>query len=237
MEYNIDNDIRQIRRELIALADFSYAAFQARLIPDVPADKIIGVRTPALRKYTQRIKHTHFADSFLSTLPHEYYDENNLHGFLLEDIKNPDVLIEELDRFLPHIDNWATCDSVRPQIIKKYPEKFLPKIYEWMASDHTYTVRYAIGLLNSFYLDTEYADEAMEAVSKKCCDRYYVNMMIAWFFSTALTKDYNAAIKYLEDRRLTPWVHNKTIQKANDSLQILTAKKEYLSSLKIALTD
>ncbi len=202
--------------ELFKLQDLKYRDFHAKLMPTIDKEKIIGVRVPELRKLAKRIRGTEAANEFLKKLPHKYYEEDNLHAFLVEQIKDFDEALSETERFLPYIDNWATCDMFYPKVFKKYPERLMPKIKEWIKSDRTYTVRYAIGLL----MRMDFREEHMEMVSRVRSDEYYVNMMIAWYFATALAFNCEEAIKYIEEKRLDAWVHNKTIQKAIESYRI-----------------
>ena len=222
-----------IQHELFQMQDPDYKAFHSRLIPTVNPDLIIGVRTPVLRKFAKAIKNTPEANSFLNTLPHKYYEENNLHAFLIEEIKDFDEALFKTDKFLPYIDNWATCDMFLPKVFRKNTDKLTDKIYEWMNSNETYTLRYAIGLLLSLYLDDKFKCEYADAVAKIRHDEYYVNMMIAWYFSTALSKQYECILPYLLDGKLPVWVHNKTIQKAIESKRIDKDIKAYLKTLKI----
>lgn len=202
-------------------------------MPTVSPDRIIGIRVPVLRKFAK----TFFADArkeaFLSSLPHKYYEENNLHAFLIEQEKDFDRALELTGNFLPYIDNWATCDMFRPPVFKKHPDRLVPEIMKWIKSDKTYTVRFAIGLLLSFYLDKNFRPEYIETVSKIRSDEYYINMMVAWYFQAALVKQYACAIPYIEGRRLPRWVHNKAIRKCCESLRIDKNTKDYLKTLKI----
>lgn len=222
-----------ITEELFKMQDKEYKAFHAKLIPNVNPDFIIGVRTPHLRKFSNKINKTQDAATFLKFLPHTYYEENNLHAFLIEKINDFDSAIYETERFLPFVDNWATCDMFRPKIFKKCPCELLKKINEWIASEKIYTVRYAIGLMLSFYLDDEFSENYLKLVANVKSDEYYVNMMIAWFFATALAKQYDAAIEYITSYKLSPWVHNKTIQKAVESNRTDKEVKAFLKTFKI----
>lgn len=218
-----------MKEKLLELQDLKYRDFHAKLMPTVDKEKIIGVRVPDLRKLAKSLYGTDAAEKFLEKLPHEYYEENNLHAFLVEGIKDFDEAIYETERFLPYIDNWATCDMFYPKVFKKCPEKLMPKINEWIKSDKTYIVRYAIGLL----MRMDFKCEHMEAVAAVKSEEYYVKMMIAWYFATALCKNYDAAIKYLEERRLDVWVHNKTIQKAIESYRVDKDIKKVLKDMKV----
>lgn len=219
-----------IIKRLFELSDTDYKAFNSKLMPTVNPDTVIGVRTPALRKLAKEVYGK--ADDFMATLPHKYYEEYNLHGFMIEKINDYDKCIDALNKFLPYVDNWATCDCVTPKVLKKYPERLLKQIDVWLTSGHTYTIRYAIKLLMSFYLDENFDACYLDKVSKVKSQEYYVNMMIAWYFATALAKQYDAALSYIENNLLDAWVHNKTIQKAIESFRITNEQKMYLKKLK-----
>lgn len=222
----------RIKKELFSMQDLKYKEFHEKLIPGVAPDTIIGVRTPDLRKFARTIKNEAYADDFLAKLPHIYYEENNLHGFLIEQIRDYDRCICELNRFLPYIDNWATCDCIRPKCFGKNTDRLCAEIDRWLLASHTYTVRFGIGMLMSFYLDEKFDVRFLERVSGIESSEYYINMMIAWYFATALAKQWNAAIAYIEENRLPLWVHNKTIQKSVESYRITGEQKQYLKSLK-----
>lgn len=221
-----------IQQELFALQDTGYRDFHARLIPTVPKESIIGVRTPALRKLAKAFAKTPEAEAFLLDLPHTYYEENNLHAFLLETRRDYAQLIEELNRFLPYVDNWATCDMMSPKLFKKHLPELYQQIPLWLQSQDVYTVRFAIGMLMQHYLDEAFLPEYPAVVAAVQSEEYYINMMIAWYFSTALAKQYDAVLPYLLQHRLSPWVHNKTIQKAVESNRIPKETKQYLRTLK-----
>ncbi|MCR5778519.1 MAG: DNA alkylation repair protein [Lachnospiraceae bacterium] len=226
--------IDEIRDELFSLQDIKYRDFQAKLIPTVSADSVIGVRTPELRKLAKKeLKKDNIGD-FLDTLPHEYFDEKQLHAFVISEIKDYDECIKRLEKFLPYIDNWATCDQLSPKVFKKHKSKLLSKIREWIASKKTYTVRFAIGMLMQHYLDEDFDIEYPEMVSKVRSEEYYVNMMIAWYFATALAKQYEVVLPFIEGKRLSDWTHNKVIQKSIESYRISSEQKEYLKKLKVA---
>ena len=224
--------ITNVQTRLFELQDLKYRDFHAKLMPTVNKEKIIGVRTPALRVFAKKYGKTDEAKEYLQILPHQYYEENNLHGLLIEQIKDYDTCLEELERFLPYIDNWATCDIPRPKCFAKHKTELLPVIKEWIASGNTYTIRYGIGTLMSFYLDEDFKPEYIELVASVQSEEYYVNMMIAWYLATALAKQWDATIPYLEERKLSPWVHRKTIQKAVDSYRITDEQKVYLKTLR-----
>ncbi|MGP1430853.1 MAG: DNA alkylation repair protein [Treponema sp.] len=224
-----------LQARLFAMQDSAYKDFNKKLIPTVDEKTMIGIRTPVLKQFAKTLFKTEpdLVTAFLGALPHQYFEENNLHAFLIENIKDFDTALAETERFLPFIDNWATCDSFAPPLFKKHPDEMYQKILEWIRSPHTYTVRYAIGLLLSNYLDSQFTPAALELVAGVHSEEYYVNMMIAWYFSFALIKQYDAAIPYIIDRKLAPFTHNKTIQKAIESRRIPAATKDYLRTLKI----
>lgn len=229
----MSNERDYIQQRLFDLQDLEYRAFHSKLMPTVDSSKIIGVRTPALRKLAKELAKTQEAEPFLQTLPHEYYEENNLHAFLVEGIKDYDECIASVNAFLPYVDNWATCDMMSPKCFKNHLAELLDSIKRWIASDWTYTIRFGIGMLMKFYLDDEFDMAYPEIVAGVSSEEYYVNMMIAWYFATALAKQYDAVLPFIEERRLGMWTHNKAIQKAVESYRITKEQKEYLKSLKI----
>ena len=222
-----------IRETLFSLRDEKFAAFQARLIPNVAPERIIGVRTPALRKLAKTLRGSGEAEEFLKALPHDFFEENNLHAFLLCEMKDFDACVQAVEDFLPYVDNWATCDQMSPVVFHKNKQALLPYIRCWIASERCYTRRFGTGMLMSHFLDEDFREEYLRLVSDKRSEEYYVNMMIAWYFATALAKQYEAALPYLENRRLDPWVHNKTIQKAVESFRVSDEHKACLRALKI----
>lgn len=224
---------KDIKKRLFDLQDIEYKEFQTKLMPTVERDRVIGVRTPDLRRLAKELKGTEAAEAFLRDLPHLYYEENNLHGFLLEYIKDYDACVQAVDAFLPCVDNWATCDTMSPKVFKKHLPELLEQIQVWMASGHTYTVRYGIGMLMRYYLEDAFRPEYLQWVSEVQSDEYYINMMVAWYFATALAKQYDAAILYVQEKRLPLWIHNKTIQKACESYRIDDSRKAYLRSLRL----
>lgn len=227
-----------ITEQLFLLKDKEYKEFHRKLMPTVSPDRIIGVRIPQLKKLAKRLIKEGEADSFISVLPHFYYEENNLHAFIIAEIKDFDVLINELERFLPHIDNWATCDSLRPAVFAKNREKLLPYALSWMKSDDEYTVRFGIEMMMTYFLEDEYfSDEYPRIISEIRSDKYYVNMMIAWYFATALAKQKDTVMPYIREKRLSLWVHNKTIGKAVDSYRIPPDVKEELKQYRIKNSD
>lgn len=230
----MDEAERQIRARLFALQDTEYQAFHQKLIPTVEPERVIGVRTPALRKLARELACTLLAVEFCKRVPHYYYEENNLHGFLLEGIRDYDAGLAAVEAFLPCIDNWATCDMCSgPKVFAKHLPELLGPIRRWLTSTQPYTVRYGIGMLMRYYLDEAFRPEYLAWVAAVRSEEYYVNMMAAWYFATALAKQYEAALPYLEQRRLEPWTHNKAIQKAVESYRITPEQKAYLRGLKI----
>ena len=225
--------MNNIQRQLFKMQDVEYKNFHSKLMPTVDDEKIIGIRIPVLRKFANEFAKSREAETFVESLPHKYYEEDNLHAFVLERIKDFDVAIKKTEAFLPYIDNWATCDMFMPDVFKKNSEKVLPYALKWIKSDHVYTVRYGIGILMKLFLDENFKEEYMQIVGDVKSGEYYVNMMIAWYFATALAKQYDCAVKFIEQKKLDVWVHNKTIQKAVESYRIPKTTKEYLKTLKI----
>ena len=223
----------EIRAELFRMQDTKYALFQAKLIPTAAAGRIIGVRTPELRTFAKSLFKDPDKDEFLKSLPHQYFDEDQLHAFVISLEKDFDRCIAEVDAFLPFIDNWATCDQLSPKAFKKESEKLLPWIHKWIKSEKTYSVRFAIGMLMQHFLDEKFDTKYADMVAEVRSQEYYVNMMIAWYFATALAKQYESILPYLEEKRLASWVHNKTIRKSVESYRITDEQKQYLKSLKV----
>lgn len=226
-------DRTEIQKELFDLQDEKYREFSSNLMPTVDPERVIGVRTPDLRKLAKKLAKAPDIDMFLHCLPHQYYEEDNLHGFIIEGMKDYETCVQAIDAFLPYIDNWATCDQISPKVFKKHLPELLDKIRGWIASDRVYTVRFGIGMLMSFYLDDAFDPEYLEMVASVRSEEYYVNMMIAWYFATALAKQYDAAVLYIEKKKLETWTHNKAIQKSVESRRITEEQKNYLRSLKI----
>ena len=218
-----------IRKTLLSMGEAEYKEFSSKLMPTVEKSKVIGIRTPLLRKFAKTIEDY---EGFMQTLPHEYYEENNLHAFLIERETDFEKCIEKLNAFLPYVDNWATCDSMKPKVLKKEPEKLLLNIKMWLGAEDIYTVRYAINLLMSFYLDENFDEQHLRLVADVKSEEYYINMMRAWYFATALYKQYEYALPYIENKMLDVWTHNKTIQKSVESLRITKKQKEYLKTLR-----
>ena len=214
-------------------ADEGYRAFHMRLVPNVEPARILGVRVPEVRALARSLAGTPEAETFLRELPHEYYEENNLHAFLLERERDYGALIEGLNRFLPFVDNWATCDSLSPALFKKHPDGLPEQALQWMQSDQTYTVRFGIGVLMRYYLDEGFRPEYAERVAAVRSEEYYVRMMVAWYFATALAKQPDDTLPYLTERRLDVWTHNKAIQKAVESYRIPPELKQHLREMRI----
>lgn len=229
----MDREGDNLHTKLLSMGEEGYRAFQCRLMPTVEPERVIGIRTPALRSFAREFSKTPEAAVFLKTLPHWYYEENNLHAFLIEGMGDYAQAIAALEEFLPYVDNWATCDMMRPKAFKTRLTELLEQIKIWISSDHTYTIRFGIEMLMTFYLDDKFQPEYLELAAGVRSEEYYVNMMTAWFFATALAKQYDAALPYLQQRRLDSWVHNKAIQKAVESYRITEDQKAYLRLLKI----
>ena len=218
---------------LFQLQDKGYRDFQSKLIPTIPVETIIGVRIPTIRKLAKEYGKDPESVEFLKQLPHTYYDENILHALLVAEIKDYEVCVKEVERFLPYVDNWAVCDIYSPKVFRKNKGKLIDKIREWTASDHPYTCRFGMEMLMTHFLDEDFRVEYLEIPAAVHSEEYYVNMMIAWFYATALAKQWDATIGYIEDQRLDTWTHNKTIQKARESYRITPEQKEYLKTLKM----
>lgn len=222
----------EIRSELFKLQDLDYRDLQVKIIPTADKESIIGVRTPALRTMAKELSGREDISLFLNDLPHRYFDENQLHAFILSVMKNAEDCIKLVDEFLPYVDNWATCDQMSPKVFKKNKDLLLKYVNEWIKSDHTYVKRFAIGMLMEHFLDEDFKTSYLTKVSKIRSDEYYVNMMTAWYFATALAKQYEDTLPYIEKQKLDIWTHNKAIQKAVESYRITPEQKEYLKSLK-----
>lgn len=221
-----------LQKQLFSMQDRVYRDFHSNLMPGIDKNTIIGIRTPQLRKFAKQLAQTEEAEQFLRQLPHQYYEENNLHMMLVAQIKDYERCLAEVERFLPYIDNWATCDLPVPKCFGKHKKELITVIRKWILSEKTYIVRYGIGLLLRLYLDADFDPAYLELVTAVRSEEYYVNMMIAWYLATALAKQWETTIPYLEERRLPEWVHRKTIQKAVESYRITKEQKEYLRSLR-----
>ena len=221
-----------VRKELKLLQDTKYRDLQIRIIPTVKPETIIGVRTPELKKLAKKFAASDGIGIFLDDLPHEFFEENQLHAFIISGMKDYRVCMQALNLFLPYVDNWATCDQMSPRIFRKHRPELLKEIMKWIGSTEPYTIRFGIGMLMEHYLDEDFDMRYPEAVSSVCSEEYYVKMMIAWYFATALAKQYEAVLPYIEQHRLDDWTHNKAIQKAVESFRITPEQKEYLKTLK-----
>ncbi len=222
----------EIRSELFRLQDPGYRDLQLKIVPTADKESVIGVRTPALRQLAKEYVKRDDVSLFLNDLPHKYFDENQLHAFILSLMKDAEECIKLVDKFLPFVDNWATCDQMSPKVFKKHKDLLLKYVNVWIGSDHTYVKRFAIGMLMEHFLDEDFKTSYLTKVSKIRSDEYYVNMMVAWYFATALAKQYEETLPYIEKQKLDIWTHNKTIQKAVESYRITPEQKEYLKTLK-----
>lgn len=221
-----------IQKRLLELSDEKNADFSAKLTPGIDREKFLGVRIPASRKLAKEIIKENEHKDFLNSLPHKYYDENILHSILISEIKDYDECIKYVDEFLPYVDNWAVCDTMSPKAFKNKHERFMNDILRWVDSDQTYTIRFGLKMLMAHFLGNDFKNEYLKIPAKIKSDEYYINMMIAWFYATALAKQWDSTIVYIENGVLDKWVHNKAIQKARESYRITAEQKEYLKSLK-----
>lgn len=215
------------------MQDIEYKNFHSKLMPTIDDERIIGIRVPALRKFAKTLFKQDIKNSFMNNLPHYYYEENNIHAFLIERIDDFDEALEETNKFLPYIDNWATCDMFSPKIFKKEPALIYEKVKQWLKSDETFIVRFGIVTLLQFYLDELFQEEMLSLVSNVKREEYYIKMAVAWYFSIALVKQYDKTISYFTTQQLENWTHNKAIQKAIESRRISEERKVYLRSLKV----
>lgn len=223
----------EINETLKGLQDLTYRDLQIKIIPNVESERIIGVRTPELRSFAKILAKREDLGEFLDDLPHRYFDEDQLHAFIVSSMKDYALCIEETERFLPYVNNWATCDQMSPKIFRKHRKELLEHIYAWIDSNETYKIRFGIGMLMEHFLDEDFDIRYPERVARIRSDEYYVNMMTAWYFATALAKQYDAILPFIEKRKLDTWTHNKAIQKSVESYRITAEQKEYLKSLKI----
>ena len=221
-----------ILEKLYSMQDKNYALFQAKLTPNIPPEKFIGVRVPECRRLAKSLSKESDISAFLDSLPHSYYDENILHALLISEIKDYYKCIYELERFLPYVDNWAVCDIISPKPFKKHKDTLIVKIKEWSASNHTYTCRFGLRMLMSHFLDEDFKPEYLDIPASINSDEYYINMMKAWFFATALAKQWDSSISYIQEKRLDEWTHKKTIQKAIESYRITKEQKDLLKTLR-----
>lgn len=225
-------NIEKVQKALIELGDEGYKTFHSKLMPTIETEVIIGIRTPVLRNFAKEYAKTEESREFLKILPHKYYEENNLHGLLLMADKDYENCVAEVNKFLPYIDNWATCDMLSPKVFKKHLPELLEEIKIWMQSEHTYTMRFGISMLMKHFLDKDFKMEYPKMVAEVKSEEYYVNMMRAWYFATALAKQYELVLPFLEEGKLDTWTHNKAIQKAIESYRITPEQKVYLRTLK-----
>lgn len=228
-----ENSDNVILSELLSKKDEKFGEFQAKLIPTLDKDRIIGVRTPELRKIAKKHQDDDAGREFIKTVGHYYFEENNVHELIIEKMRDFDELIFELDRFLPTVDNWATCDLISPRAFKKEKSRLYPTALRWMKSTDTYTVRFGIKTLMSNYLREDFDISAPQAVAAVKSDEYYINMMIAWYFATALAFHYDEILPFITEHRLSPWVNNKTIQKARESFRVPPEAKEELRKYRV----
>lgn len=226
-------NLNEIRVELFKMQDMDYRDFNSKLIPTVDKESMIGIRTPDLRKYAKQLGKSSDVIEFLQTLPHKYFDENQLHAFIISEIKDFKSCVDRVNEFLPYVDNWATCDQLSPKVFKKHHKELITYIKEWLKSDKVYTLRFGIGMLMEHFLDEDFDILYPETVSKIRSGEYYINMMIAWYFATALAKQYESVIPFIENNSLDIWTHNKAIQKSVESYRITDEQKSYLRGLKI----
>lgn len=222
-----------IRSGIYALQDTEYKMLQEKIINNIPSDSIIGVRTPALRNMAKELSKREDVGDFLQDLPHEFFEEDQLHAFIISGMRDYDRCMDELIKFLPYVNNWATCDQMSPKIFRKHKKELFEQVKVWITSGKTYTVRFGVGMLMEHFLDDDFDIRYPKMVAKLRSEEYYVNMMTAWYFATALAKQYDDIIPFIEKNTLDPWTHNKTIQKACESYRISPDRKEYLKTLKI----
>ena len=225
--------IDEIREELFSKQDMKYRDMQIKIIPNIDKDTIIGVRTPLLRSYAKQLSKRDDLNEFLNDLPHKYFDENQLHAFIISEFRDYSRCLEEVDKFLPYVDNWATCDQMSPKVFKKNKQALLKTVKQWIDSDKTYMIRFGIGMLMEHYLDEDFDLSYPKIVAGIRSDEYYINMMIAWYFATALAKQYESVLPFIKEKKLDAWTHNKAIQKSVESYRISDEQKEYLKTLKI----
>lgn len=221
-----------IQERLLELSDSEYADFQQKLTPTIKREDVIGIRVPKVRLLAKELVKTDEGMAFLDELPHKYYDENMLHAAILTELKDYNQAVSLVEKFLPYVDNWAVCDTMKPKAFKKHRQELIGKIVEWADSKETYTCRFGMEMLMNHFLDEDFKEEYLDIPAKVRSEEYYVNMMTAWFFATALAKQWDASVKYIEGNRLDPWTHNKSIQKARESFRVTDEHKEYLKTLK-----
>ena len=221
-----------VYERLAAFADEKYRDFQSKLVPNIPKETVLGVRTPDMRKIAKEIRGTEEAEVFLAQLPHEYYEENLVHFFLIAEIRDFDECVKAVETFLPYVDCWPVCDQSSPRAFARNHERLLPFIKKWIGSEHVYTARFGIRMLMNEFLGEDFRPEYLEWVAAVKGEDYYIKMMVAWYFATALAKRYDESVVYVEERRLEPWTHKKAIQKAIESFRVSDEHKEYLKTLR-----
>jgi len=224
---------KEIIKELYSLKDDKYRVFMANLTPGIPEERFIGVRTPKLRLMAKNLSKRDDIDEFLKTLPHDNFEEDQLHAFIISEIKDYDLCLKKVNEFLPYVDNWATCDQMCVKVFKKKKKELLPEIDKWISSKKTYTIRFGVRMLMNHFLDEDFDIGYVRKVAGIKSEEYYVKMMIAWYFATALAKQYEPTVTFIEEKKLDPWTHNKAIQKAIESFRVSDEHKKYLKSLKV----
>ena len=222
----------ELQSRLFAAQDLKFRDFQLRLLPGMDPDSVIGVRAPVIDRLARSLRGSEEADRLLAALPHRYFEENNLHAALLSALRDPEECVRQLNIFLPYVNNWATCDSLRPRVFARFPDRVIGDVLDWTAAEHPFTVRFGIGMLMSYYLGDAFSPEYPSRVAAIRSEEYYVNMMIAWYFATALSKRWEETIPLIESGALEPWTHNKAIQKAVESRRITPEQKTLLRSLR-----
>ncbi len=222
----------ELTDKLLKIKDNKYKEFQLKLVPNINKDSILGIRTPEMRKIAKEVYKSEDKNKFLDSLPHKYYEENLIHFFVISLIKDFDECIKRVEEFLPYVDCWPVSDQATPKSFKKNHKKLLPYIKKWIKSKHVYTARFGIRMLMNEYLGDDFKEEYLKLIASIKTNDYYLKMMIAWYFATALAKRYNETIPYLENNSLDEWVHKKTIQKAIESYRVSEEHKKYLSTLK-----
>ncbi len=221
-----------VYERLLSAQDKEYREFQIKLVPNISSEVMIGVRTPDMRRIAKEVFNSDERDAFLKELPHKYYEENLVHFFLIAMIKDFDECVKAVDEFLPYVDCWPVSDQATPKCFKKNHEKLLPYIKKWIASDHVYTARFGIRMLMNEFLEDDFKEEYLELVASKRGEDYYLKMMVAWYFATALAKRYDESVKYIEEKKLDSWVLKKAIQKAVESYRVTDEHKEYLKTFR-----
>lgn len=221
-----------VYERLAACGSEKYRDFQSKLVPNIPKETILGVKTPDMRRIAKEIKGTKEAEEFLTELPHKYYEENLVHFFLIAMIRDFDECVKAVETFLPYVDCWPVCDQSSPKVFTKDHDKLLPLIKKWISSEHVYSVRFGLRMLMNEFLGEDFSPEYLEWAAAVKGQDYYIKMMVAWYFATALAKQYDDSVVYIEERRLEPWTHKKAIQKAIESFRVSDEHKEYLKTFR-----